>query len=65
MIVNRGKQPNLVNEKQASSNEETTKASRLELLQKTTTNSALADQFPEWDLKPPAGLIKRRSTKLL
>jgi len=34
-------------------------------VQQMTTNSALASQFPEWDLKPPAGLLKRRSSKLL
>lgn len=37
----------------------------LQEVEKETVNSALATQFPEWDLKPPAALIKRRSSKLL
>lgn len=37
----------------------------LEEIQKITTNEVLASQFPEWDLKPPAALIKRRSNKFL
>ena len=37
----------------------------LSALEKETTNSALATQFPDWDLKPPSNLVKRRSTKLL
>ncbi|MFD3262097.1 hypothetical protein ACE3MQ_26180 [Paenibacillus lentus] len=37
----------------------------LEEIQKITTNEVLASQFPEWDLKPPATLIKRRSNKFL
>lgn len=37
----------------------------LEELEKETVNSLLATQFPEWDLTPPANLVKRRSTKLL
>lgn len=36
----------------------------LELLQQVNKNEALASQFPEWDLKPPVQLIRRRSTKL-
>ena len=37
----------------------------LNALEKETTNSALATQFPDWDLKPPSNLVKRRSTKFL
>ncbi|OUS69483.1 hypothetical protein B1748_31370 [Paenibacillus sp. MY03] len=33
-------------------------------IQKVTANQALAEQFPDWDLKPPALLIKRRSSKI-
>ncbi len=29
-----------------------------------TVNDALATQFPEWDLKPPANLVRRKRTKL-
>ncbi|WP_127508884.1 hypothetical protein [Paenibacillus humicus] len=35
-----------------------------DLLQQAGVNSALASQFPDWDLKPPAVLIKRRSSRL-
>ncbi|MED1951747.1 hypothetical protein [Brevibacillus centrosporus] len=28
-----------------------------------STNHALASQFPEWDLKPPTNLVKRRSSR--
>ncbi|MFD1705163.1 hypothetical protein ACFSCZ_00165 [Siminovitchia sediminis] len=34
-------------------------------LEKETTNDALATQFPDWDLKPPGNLVKRRRTSLL
>ncbi|GIN88225.1 hypothetical protein J6TS2_46110 [Heyndrickxia sporothermodurans] len=34
-------------------------------VERETTNSALATQFPDWDLKPPTNLVKRRSTKIL
>ncbi|WP_019413913.1 hypothetical protein [Paenisporosarcina sp. TG20] len=34
-------------------------------VEKETTNMVLTTQFPEWDLKPPTSLIKRKSTKLL
>lgn len=34
-------------------------------VEEKTTNSVLASRFPEWDLKPPTNLVKRRSTKLL
>lgn len=37
----------------------------LQEVEKETVNSSLATQFPEWDLTPPANLVKRRSTKLL
>lgn len=37
----------------------------MEELEKETTNTALVTQFPQWDLKPPVNLVKRRSTKLL
>lgn len=37
----------------------------LQEVEKETINSSLATQFPEWDLTPPATLVKRRSTKLL
>lgn len=30
-----------------------------------TVNNTLATQFPEWDLKPPANLVRRKQTKLL
>ncbi|MGG4095451.1 hypothetical protein [Paenibacillus lautus] len=33
-------------------------------IQKTSTNALLASQFPDWDLKPPVTLIKRRRSKL-
>ncbi|WP_370295278.1 hypothetical protein [Rossellomorea marisflavi] len=33
-------------------------------MEEETTNQALATHFPDWDLKPPANLIKRRSSKL-
>lgn len=37
----------------------------LQEVEKETINATLATQFPEWDLKPPATLIKRRSSKFL
>lgn len=37
----------------------------IEELNKVTINEALASQFPQWDLKPPAALIKRRSSRVL
>lgn len=34
-------------------------------IERETINSALAKQFPSWDLMPPANLVRRRGTKLL
>lgn len=36
-----------------------------ELLQKVNTSDTLASQFPDWDLKPPTQLIRRKSSRLL
>lgn len=36
----------------------------LEAVMQTNSNLALASQFPEWDLLPPAQLIRRKSKKL-
>lgn len=33
-------------------------------VEKETINNTLATQFPEWDLKPPANLVRRKRTKL-
>ncbi|MCS7459627.1 hypothetical protein N0M98_05685 [Paenibacillus doosanensis] len=55
MLVQRGKGP-----QPAKQGEETMQP---EGVQKVNTNDALASQFPEWDLKPPAQLIRRRSTR--
>ncbi|MCH4826771.1 hypothetical protein [Planococcus halocryophilus] len=33
-------------------------------IEKETVNNALATQFPEWDLKPPGNIIRRKRTKL-
>lgn len=33
--------------------------------EKIKTNNALASQFPEWDLKPPSNVVRRKSTKML
>ncbi|WP_316569118.1 hypothetical protein [Neobacillus sp. YIM B06451] len=56
---------NLLNRNKPKENMETAFTRVLQEVEKETTNSALATQFPEWDLKPPANLVKRRSTKLL
>ncbi len=37
----------------------------IEELQKQTINQSLAENFPSWDLNPPAILVRRRSSKLL
>lgn len=34
----------------------------IEELQKQTVDKSLADSFPDWDLNPPAMLVRRRST---
>ncbi|MFD0712928.1 hypothetical protein [Paenibacillus sp. GCM10027626] len=44
---------------------ETKLEKKLEEIHLATVNKALAEQFPEWDLKPPATLIKRRSSRIL
>ncbi|WP_211654844.1 hypothetical protein [Planococcus alpniumensis] len=36
----------------------------LKIVGQETVNDALATQFPEWDLKPPANLVRRKRTKL-
>lgn len=36
----------------------------MKAIETETINGALATQFPEWDLKPPANLVRRKSTKL-
>lgn len=33
-------------------------------VEKETINKTLATQFPDWDLKPPANLVRRKRTKL-
>ncbi|GKU77776.1 hypothetical protein [Paenibacillus sp. L3-i20] len=38
---------------------------KIEQLQKQTVNQSLAENFPSWDLNPPAVLVRRRSSKLL
>ncbi|UQD53511.1 hypothetical protein C0971_16910 [Bacillus methanolicus] len=58
-------QAGLLNRNKAKENKESVFLKVLEEVEKETTNNALATQFPEWDLKPPAALVKRRSTKLL
>ncbi|MDE3840230.1 hypothetical protein C0966_12850 [Bacillus methanolicus] len=58
-------QAGLLNRNKSKENRESAFLKVLEEVEKETTNSALATQFPEWDLKPPAALVKRRSTKLL
>lgn len=37
----------------------------LEEIEKDTVNSVLAEQFPDWDLKPPVKFVKRRRTNLV
>lgn len=65
-ILNRGKKPQLTEEPTAEaavSREQENKEAKLEAIAQMSTNSALASQFPEWDLKPPVTLLKRRSSK--
>mgnify|MGYP001305484110 CR=1 FL=1 len=36
---------------------------KIEEVQKQTTDESLARSFPDWDLNPPAVLVRRRSAK--
>lgn len=69
MILNRGRQPRASEESQVESAQsaepQTNNTSKMEAIAQMTTNSTLASQFPGWDLKPPATLLKRRSSKLV
>lgn len=55
------KEPKLLNR---TKNKENNFNSLINEIEKETINSALATQFPQWDLTPPVSLVKRRSTKL-
>lgn len=58
-------QPNVLNRAKSKENNHSSFQRMFQEIEQETTNSALATQFPEWDLNPPATLVKRRSTKLL
>jgi hypothetical protein len=67
MILNRGKHARQteVHADETVVSHESKNEPQLEVVAQMTTNSTLASQFPDWDLKPPATLIKRRSSKLI
>jgi len=58
-------QPNVLNRVKSNEKAQNSFQRMLQEVEKETINSALATQFPEWDLNPPTKLVKRRSTKLL
>jgi len=58
-------QPDVLNHIKSKRNAPSSFQRMIQEVEKETINSTLATQFPEWDLKPPATLVKRRSTKLL
>lgn len=58
-------QTDLLNRVKTKENVQNSFQQMLQEVEKETINSALATQFPEWDLTPPATLVRRRSTKLL
>ncbi|EGL18097.1 hypothetical protein HMPREF9413_5935 [Paenibacillus sp. HGF7] len=67
MILNRKRNagPAVERTEDITSYQESDKNPQLEAVTQLTTNDTLASQFPEWDLKPPAALIRRRGSKLL
>jgi hypothetical protein len=58
-------QSGLLNRNKAKEHSESRFLKVFEEIEKETTSNTLASQFPSWDLKPPANLVKRRSTRLL
>lgn len=62
--MNQGKasSPVVLNRNKSS---ETQFIEKLKKVEEETTNSALAIQFPDWDLTPPTTLLKRKRSKLL
>ena len=58
-------QPNVLNTVKSKENTQSSFQRILLEVEKETINSTLATQFPEWDLNPPATLVKRRRTKFL
>ncbi|TWT27746.1 hypothetical protein [Planomicrobium sp. CPCC 101110] len=51
-------------QKSINSNPGTSFQKMMKEVEKETINNTLATQFPEWDLKPPANLVRRKRTKL-
>ena len=64
-MSNQENQSGLLNRNKSKEGEALPFQKILEEVEKETINSLLATQFPEWDLTPPANLVRRRSTKLL
>ncbi|MED3997542.1 hypothetical protein P4647_23400 [Peribacillus frigoritolerans] len=65
MSQTENQQNGLLNRNIAKEQSESRFLKGFEEVEKETTSNTLASQFPNWDLKPPANLVKRRSKKLL